>query len=175
MNIEQAQNRIKWRFNNENVKLGESKIVINEIDQQAVNIILNWITQQKKETLKENLLFAKIFSYALYNEILYFKGDVKHSNRKLKQELEKPIEHHYNKIHDCLNMFELQNYMEQIGVNQTHPHFRNEEEEINDKEIFIKNNEEIVKKIFGTWTLENVYKSLNNTITDYIHNFKYRL
>ena len=175
MNIEQAQNRLQWRFNNENVKVGESKIVINEIDQQAITIISNWITEQKKETLKENLLFAKIYSYALYNEILYFKGNVKHSNKKLKQELEKPIEHHYNKIYDCLNMFELQNYMEQIGVSQTHPVFKNEKEESKDKKLFIKNNQEIVKKIFGTWTLENVYKSLNNTITDCIQNYKNKL
>jgi hypothetical protein len=72
-------------------------------------------------------------------------------------------------------MFELQNYMEQIGVNQNHPHFITDEEKEKDKKLFIKNNEEIVKKIFGTWTLENVYKSLNNTITDYINNFKYKL
>ena len=53
-NIEKAINRLSWRFKNENIKINESKIIINEADVKAVDFLIEWINQQKKETLKDN-------------------------------------------------------------------------------------------------------------------------
>lgn len=171
-NIEKAINRLSWRFKNENIKINESKIIINEADVKAVDFLIEWINQQKKETLKDNYLFAKLFCYAFNNELIYYNGDAKLSQQKLIEQLKIPVEYHYDTIHNTLNMFELNNYMEQIGVVQKHPLTRNADEEKKNAELFKNNNKEIVKKIMGTWSIENVYKSLNNTITECINRFK---
>lgn len=171
-NIEKAINRLQWRFKNDNVKVGESKIIINELDLKAVDFLINWVNQQKQETLKENLLFAKMFTYSLYHETIYYKGNIKQSSRSLQEKLELPIQYHYNKIHEVLNMFELNHYMNSIGVSDKHPLLRTNEEDKKNRDLFIKNNEEVTKKILGTWTLDSVYKSLNNTITECINRYK---
>lgn len=174
-NIEKAINRLSWRFKNENVKINESKIIINEADVKAVEFLVDWINQQKKETLKENLLFAKIFCYAFKNELIFYKGDPKLSQTKIVEQLKIPIEYHYDTIHNILNSFELNRYMEEIGVIQKHPLTRSDEENKKNAELFKANNEQIIKKIMGTWSIQNVYKSLNNTITECINRFKNEL
>jgi hypothetical protein len=171
-NIEKAINRLSWRFKNNNIKVNESKIIINEADVLAVDFLVNWINQQKQETLKGNLLFAKLFCYAFHNELTFYNGDAKLAQQKIVEQLKIPIGYHYDKIHDTLNMLELNNYMKQIGVIQKHPLTRNDEENKKNAELFKINNKEIVKKIMGTWSVENVYKSLNNTITECINRFK---
>jgi hypothetical protein len=171
-NIEKAINRILWRFKNENIKVNESKIIINELDQKAVDFLVNWINQQKKDSLIENQLFVKVFCYTLYHEINFYKGDVKMGVKKLQEQLKLPIDYHYSKIHDTLNTNELINYLEKIGANTMHPLLRTDEQEIENINLFKKNNLELSKKILGTWSKENVYKSLNNTISEIINKFK---
>lgn len=65
---------MQWRFKNENVKINESKIVINELDQKAVDFLTDWIERQKIESLQQNMLFAKLFTYSLLNEIEFLQG-----------------------------------------------------------------------------------------------------
>lgn len=171
-NFETSFNRLIWRFKNPNVKVNESKFIINDTDIESVDFLIKWINNQKTETLNENYIFAKLFCYALKNEIIFYKGDVKLGVRKLEEQLKIPIDYHYSEIHQILNNFELQNYMDEIGVNSKHPLLRTPKEEAENLKIFKKENEEITKKIFGTWTLDNIYKSLNNTITEIINKYK---
>ena len=109
MNIEKALNRINWRFKNPQVKINESKIIINQSDIDAIDFLTNWVEQQKKETKQENLLFAKVFCYAFKNEIVFYNGSAKFAQSKLVEILKMPLEHHYNKVHEVLNNFDLWN------------------------------------------------------------------
>lgn len=173
MNIEKAINRLQWRFKNENVKINESKITINTQDVDAIDFLINWVNNQKKESLKENLLFAKIYAYALSNEIEFYK-DIQFSNRKLQEELRKPIEIHYNKIAEDLNRLELNKFLKSKGI--ITDHLENMLLKQNQQEaqyLLIKENKkEIEKYVLGVFDVKNVYKSLNNTITECLNKYK---
>ena len=170
-NIEKAINRLQWRFNNQNVKINESKIIINDLDVKAVDFLTNWINQQKKESLNENELFAKLFCYAFKNELIYYKGCPKQSLRKIQEVLEVTINYHYDEIHSTLNSLELYKYSEEIGLSDKHPFLRTEEENNKNKEIMKKDNN-LINKIKGTWSIESVYKSLNNSITEILNKYR---
>lgn len=172
VNFESSFNRLVWRFKNSNVKVNESKFVINDNDIESVDFLINWINNQKNETLKENAMFAKLVCYCLKHEINFYKGDVKMAVKKIEEQLKIPIQYHYSEIHETLNRHELINYMDEIGVVTKHPLLRTESENIANAKIFKENNPEITKKIFGTWSVDNVYKSLNNTITELINKYK---
>ena len=170
-NIEKAINRISWRFKNENVKIGESKILINELDVKAVEFLIEWINNQKKETLKENELFAKIYAYTFNNELSFYRNP-KFANNKIQNVLKKDVQELYDEVHNNINNIELTNYIEGLGINTKHPLLRTDEENENDLRLFKMNNKEITIKIFGTWTIQNVYKSLNNSISELINKYK---
>jgi hypothetical protein len=171
MNIEKAIQRIEWRFKNENVKVGESKITINEADQKAVDFLVDWINRQKKETLMQNFLFAKMYTYALKNELIYFKH-ISPATRKLQEQIELPIEHHYEQITEILNMIEIDDFAKSKGLIQKNINFRTEKENQENKKIIEENLIEMKKVGFGFWDNSKVFKSLNNTITELINKYK---
>jgi len=167
LNIEQAISRMEWRMKNE-------KFAPNETDQQATEFLSNWINQQKQKALSENLLFAKVFAYALKNELIFYR-DIQFASRKIQEQLELPIEFHYDKIHEYLNMIELDRYSEKIGMINKHPSFRSEEENSHNSETIKSNEKEFKIYALGKWDLKQVYKSLNNTITECVNRYKNKL
>ncbi len=173
MNIEDAINRISWRFKNESVKINESKIIINQKDIDSVNFLIDWINRQKQNELKDNLLFAKLFVYCFTNEIIYNQGNPQESLHKLQEIAKKPIEQHYNKFHEYLNMFEQTNYMKSIGIDfDKHPALMTSEEKNKEVKTLQEKQVEIIKKYKNLWSIEDVYRSLNNTITEFINKYK---
>ena len=177
MNIQKALNRITWRFKNPQIKINESKITINEEDINAIDFLINWIDQQKKETINHNQLFAKLYCYALSNEIEFYK-DVRFANKKLQEKLNEPIENHYDKIVSDLNRLELTKYMQSKGIMTDHIESllltesqQQEQDELKAK-ILKENTKEVQSYVLGFFKSENVYKSINNQITECINRFK---
>lgn len=172
-NIEKAINRLQWRFKNENVKPNESKITINELDQKAVDFLLNWITDQKKDELVNNVLFAKLFCYVFENEVRFYK-DPKFAIQKIQETLSEPIEQKYNSVHKALNEVEHERFLKSIGIVMDHVEsmlLTKSQQETQDK-IIKDRQKEIEKSMRGAWSIESVYKSLNNSITECINRFK---
>jgi hypothetical protein len=168
--IEKALERIKWRFKNEYVKVNESKITINELDIKAVDFLMDWHKRAKEAILMDNLLFAKVYCYALKLELNHFK-DIKIALMNLENELKLPIDYHYDNIFDILNLQWWEAYNESSGIEIKHPIMQSQEE----KEIIknkINNDEKYRKMIIGHFSKDKVYKSLNNTITSLINEIK---
>jgi len=68
--IKKAAERLIWRLKPD--KEGNFKsFTPNQNDVDSLNCILNWINNQKKETLNNNTLFAKLYIYVLTQEINY--------------------------------------------------------------------------------------------------------
>lgn len=173
MNIETAINRISWRFKNENIKVNESKIIINDTDVETVDFLVKWISNQKQEVLKDNLLFGKLYVYALENELEFYK-DISFSNRKLQDVLKEPIENHYEKIVKDLNRLEYNKFCRSVGIITDHMEKMtlNQGQE-NQQQILIKQHQkELQKYIIGIWSVDSVYKSLNNQITECLNRYK---
>lgn len=176
-NIQKALNRITWRFKNPQIKINESKITINEEDINAIDFLITWVEQQKKETINHNQLFAKLYCYALSNEIEFYK-DVRFANKKLQEKLNEPIENHYDKIVSDLNRLELTKYMQSKGIITDHIESllltesqQQEQDELKAK-ILKENSKEVQSYVLGIFKPENVYKSINNQITECINRFK---
>ena len=173
MDIEDAINRISWRFKNENIKINESKIIINQKDVEAVDFLVDWINRQKKQELQENILFAKLFTYAFTNEIIYQQGQPQEALHRLQEVVKRPIQEHYDKVREYLNMFEQTSYMKSIGGNfDKHPALMTKEEKNKEVELLKINEIETIRFMKGAWSIEQVYKSLNNTITEFINRYK---
>ena len=166
-NIEQSLNRINWRMTNE-------KFTPNEKDKEAVNFLSEWVNRQKSESIKENLLFAKIFCYAFKNEISIFNCP-KIASRKIQEKLDLPIEHHYNEIHSLLNSIALEDFKNEIGWVNKPPVFRTEEDNEHNNQLLKTHNETLKKVATGTWTAKAVYSSLNNEITELINKYKTKM
>lgn len=168
--IEKAINRMIWRFKNENVKVGESKITINELDIKAIEFLAKWISNQKTESLNENLLFAKMYCYALENELEFYK-DVEFATKKLNEVCNTDIQVHYKKISNKLNMLEYIKYCKENGIIAEHIERMtlNKEQENKQKELIQNHQTNLKKLVAGIWSENKVYKSLNNIISELIN------
>lgn len=163
MNLEKALNRINWRFTNKTISP-------NENDQKAVKFLNEWIIRQKEITLKKNILFAKLFCYAFKNEIKFYHNP-KNAQRKLMEEMEYPIEFHYESVLQALNETELNNFLVSKGFLGKHPNTLTINE-IEERKKLIKENEKELKSfIEGKWNIKIVTQSLNNTITELLNRF----
>lgn len=171
--IEKAIERMNWRFKNENVKVGESKITINELDVKAIEFLVNWINQQKSETLHQNLLFAKMYCYALENEIEFYK-DVEFATKKLNEVCKTDIQEHYKRIANKLNNLEYLKFCRENGIitNHIEKMTLKTEQENSQKELVKKHEQKLSILIKGVWSESKVYKSLNNTISELLNKYK---
>ena len=171
--IEKAINRLQWRFKNENVKVNESKIVINELDQKAVDFLNEWVERQKIESLQQNLLFAKLYAYCLVNEIEFYK-DVEFANKKINEICNKEIQVLYDEVYRKMNNLEYLKFCRENGIITDHIEKMtlNKKDEELQKELINKNKVKLSEILKGIWSKEKVYKSLNNTISETINKFK---
>lgn len=171
--IEKAINRLQWRFKNENVKVNESKIVINELDQKAVDFLTEWIELQKIESLNQNMLFAKLYCYCIINEIEFYK-DVEFANKKINDICKMDIRQLYDEVYRKLNNLEYLKFCRENGIITDHIEKMtlNKKDEELQKEIINKNKVKLSEILQGIWSKEKVYKSLNNTISETINKFK---
>ena len=173
MNIQKAIQRIEWRFKNENVKVNESKITINELDVKAVEFIVEWINNQKKESLMRNELFAKFYVYSLENELEFYK-DIEFATKRLTEVASQPIENRYNKIHEQLNKIAYKSFCKEKGIIIDHIEklTLKSEQEQEQKELIKQNESELKKHAFGLLDKSKVFKQLNNLISETINKFK---
>ena len=65
-NLEKAVNKLSWRFGS------DKPFKPNQDDIEALNTIFGWINRQKKETLNNNVLFAKLYIYHLTMNIRHY-------------------------------------------------------------------------------------------------------
>lgn len=164
MNIVKAMQRIGWRF-------GEAKAFTpNQNDADAYNYLVDFVETKQQEQIKKNLLFAKLFCYAFKNEIQFYKCP-KHAQRKIYEELELPIQYHYDSVLEMLNDVVYNAFLENKGFPDKHPGTLTEKE-IQFKKELIKNYEkELTELLKGKWDIEIVTQSLNNTITELLNRF----
>ena len=171
--IEKAIERLKWRFKNENVKIGESKITINELDVKAVEFLTDWINRQKLESLNQNTLLAKFVCYTLDNEIEFYK-DVQFATNKLNEIAKADVEEFYKQIFNKINNLEYLNFCKEVGIVTDHIESMtlNKSQQINQNELIKTHKEKLKQLISGTWSEIKIYKSLNNLIYELINKYK---
>lgn len=159
-NIKKAVQRLVWRF-------GNGKFEPNQSDANALQFIIDWINKDKEELLEDHLLFAKCYVKLLTYETSFYK-DVKTASININKYLmEYPTHHFYDEFTKTLNQIEYEKYMKNKGFLCKHPATLSEKEREIEKKIIEDNLQEYKSIVFeGKWTTDQVYKSLNNQITE---------
>ena len=102
MKLNKAIERLSWRF-------GEcDNIKPNQTDLNALNEVIEYIADSKKELLSQNLLFAKLYIAVYKRTMEHYDSDVLDPipQKELHRFLSKPIEWHYENFTEFLNQKE---------------------------------------------------------------------
>jgi len=145
----------------------------NQNDVDAFNEIIRNLKLSEQETLQENLLFAKLYTFTL-SELLAYYTDIEMANKEINRILSEPMA--IEKLQMSLRRMELQNYFNRKKIldpflkNKT----ANELEEIHER---YKNklpglNVLEFEKCGNNWDAEAVKYNIENSINLSIKNFK---
>jgi len=152
-----------------------SKKIKTDFDQQALNTIIEWVNDQRKITLNENQLFAKLFIY-LYNQILdRYQSTVfdKIPQVTISKLLKTDLEYFYQAFTDSLNSNEAYHTMKENGIDLKHPAILSDKEKYeNDLKLKEMSDSDFDKIAKGTWEIEDVRDELNKMITNALNRFQ---
>ena len=164
-NIQQAMEHLAYRLQN-------GKYEPNQKDVDAFKFIGEWINREKAIEIRNQVLFGKLFCHVFAQEVEFYKGDFDLAQKKMHEYLKHPIEHYYQDFISKVNKTVLDVYSDSLGLNKKHPGTRTEEEIENDSKIISENQKEMEKYINGIFEDGKVFKSLNNTISEFINVYK---
>ena len=145
----------------------------NQNDVDAFNEVIRNLKLSEQETVQENLLFAKLYTFTL-SELLSYYTDIDMANKEINRILSEPMA--IEKLQLSLRRMELQNYFNRKKIldpflkNKT----ANELEEIHER---YKNklpglNALEFAKCGNNWDAESVKYNIENSINLSIKNFK---
>lgn len=145
----------------------------NQNDVDAFNEIIRNLKLSEQETVQENLLFAKLYTFTL-SEFLSYYTDIDMANKEINRILSEPMA--IEKLQLSLRRMELQNYFNRKKIldpflkNKTanelqeiHERYNNKLPELNALEF---------AKCSNNWDAESVKYNIENSINLSIKNFK---
>lgn len=145
----------------------------NQNDVDAFNEVIRNLKLSEQETVQENLLFAKLYTFTL-TELLSYYTDIDMANKEINRILSEPMA--IEKLQLSLRRMELQNYFNRKKIldpflkNKTtneleeiHERYKNKLPELNALEF---------AKCGNNWDAESVKYNIENSINLSIKNFK---
>lgn len=142
-------------------KRSKSQIYPQDID--AFKSVLNELKQHEKSCVVDNILFAKLLTVHLTQNLEYY-GSIGVAIKETSKLLSEPLNYHLQILARDLNNKELCNYFESIGLKDWKS---KTDKEVNDKIIEDKSSE-IYEKIKKNWTFEQVETSLYSSANDFL-------
>jgi hypothetical protein len=143
---------MSWKLENNTKRIynvfKRSKSQIYTEDIEALKDVLNHINEGKKDMSIDNILFLKLLSIHLLQNLDYY-GNIRGAVKECGKLLNQPLDHHIEKLRISLNYVEVNNYVDNLRM-----------EEYNDPEILYKLNKE--------WSYKVVENSLYNSCNDFI-------
>ncbi|WP_188439745.1 hypothetical protein [Planktosalinus lacus] len=160
--IKQALERIKWRFEN-------GKFIPNDNDCNALNFIVDWINNEKKQIVKDNVLLTKCYVLLLEHETIKFQ-EVNFASKQLNKKLHKvDLEQIFEEFRDYLNLLEYQTFLKKHGLKINHPAEMTDEERLIEKNILKEHQAEFMRAtVTGKWTTEQIKLAIINQLTELI-------
>jgi len=80
-------------------------------------------------------MFAKLYVYLLFNEVIFYKGDVDMSQAKINDVLKQPLIDLYENFRMSFNAIALNNFLHENGLSEKHPLLYDPIEEQKNKEL----------------------------------------
>lgn len=158
MNVDKSIQRLSWRF-------GNGQFTPNQNDVDSLNGLIEWINDQRKITLNENLLFAKLFIYVYHQNLKHFRATVfdKEPQKDLARILSASIEIHYKTFTERLNDLHREEIFTKNGINLDHNILSD------DDKLKIKNMKDDLQNV---WEVDEVSDELNLMINNALNKFQ---
>jgi len=168
VNIDNHIQKLSWRF-------AGGTFTPNQKDVDAVNGIVQWVNDQRRITINQNHLFAKLYIYYFNQYLDKHQANVfdKIPQIELSKLLKTDIDLFYQSFTNSLNNNSDYHIFKDNGITDKHPNFRTEEEAAEDT-LKIKNmsKSDISKIKKGVWELEDVKNELNKLVTEALNRFQ---
>jgi hypothetical protein len=158
---------MSWKLENNTKRIynvfKRSKSQIYSEDIEALKEVLNHINDSNKAYVNDNILFAKLLTINLTQNLNYY-GTIDVAIKEAGRLLTLPLNHHLEILRRNLNEQDLQNYFESIGLLD----WKNTKEREANEQLLKEHEKAIVEKCKKNWTLEKVEKSLINSANDFL-------
>lgn len=164
---------MSWKSNGAFTRLGntfkrlyEKKLVFKE-DFEALKTLQEEINNLTEQRITEQTLFAKVVCANMYFSLIRY-GNIKDSIKEVQRDLDIDLSAHLEQLTIELNTQSLQSLMKQKGI--TFELVENLETKNRNLELIKKHEKEFVNKISERWEYDNVKKSFEKTINEFITN-----
>jgi len=154
------------RLGNTFKRLYEKKMVFKE-DFEALKTLQETINELTELRVKEHTLFAKVVCANMYFGLIRF-GNIKESIKELQNDLDIDLVAHLENLTNELNIQSLQSLMKQKGI--TFELVENLESKNRNLELIKKHEKDFTNKILERWEFDDVKKSFEKTINEFITN-----
>jgi hypothetical protein len=158
---------MSWKLENNTKRIynvfKRSKSQIYSEDIEALKEVLNHVNEGNKALVNDNLLFAKLLSIHLRQNLNYY-GSIGGAIAATKELLKEPLNNSLEMLRIDLNSVDLQNYFKSIGIVDEFT----TEQRLNNNYLLSEKEKEIVDKCKKNWTIEKVEKSLINSVNDFL-------
>ena len=135
----------------------------NETDIEALNGVIEYYNAERKRTLVNNELFAKLFIGVFKGDLVKSKGNYQLVLNTLKMILKIDLHSHYDSFHRNINQIEFKKLCDYLGV----PEVITLEDD-KKKDQIIEENKELLSKVLNHYSKEKVFDRLNNLMIDLI-------
>lgn len=170
MRLSKAISRLVWRFR-------DCKFIkVNNEDKIAVNRLLDFVQEKSSKDFKDNIHFAKLYTFCLSIYIERYKASIDDTlpHKELHKLLDKPFEYFVLDLTERLNLQCQYSILEEAGCNlDKHPSLISESEMkrvlSNLQELLIQDNN---KKLFSgnIWTVDEIrVGGVKNNIKNFIN------
>lgn len=149
----------------------------NQTDLDALKTLVEWIDNSKKQEIRNNYLFAKMYVYNFVHEVLHYKDSFNFnygkSQKKIHEILEMPLNKNIEIAREKINAHEYQLFAIEKGISQKF--VRSSEEIESDQKIISENESEFLKYGFGYFENIDFEDRIVNQITEAINKYKEKL
>ena len=140
----------------------------NNNDAQALNAVIEWVNEQQQETLREQQLFAKLYTF-LFSGYLKQFGGYEAAMRLIDIELQTPLENHLEDLVRVIHMNEFDDLCKELGVKDTLHLLDSEKlEEVrkSNAKLFSKHSQDFIAILSGKYDKEAISNRLEQLILD---------
>jgi CHASE3 domain sensor protein len=154
------------RLGNTFKRLYEKKQVYKE-DFEALKTLQETINELTELRVTEQTLFAKVVCANMFFSLLRH-GNINASIKEVQNDLDLPLITHLERLTSEINTQTLQNLMKEKGI--TFELVESLEAKNNNLELIKKHEKEFSNKILEKWEFDDVKKSFEKTINEFISN-----
>lgn len=154
------------RLGNTFKRLYDKKMVFKE-DFEALKTLQDTINELTELRVIEQTLFAKIVCANMYNSLIRY-GNIKDSIKEVQTDLDINLITHIERLTSELNIQSLQNLMKSKGI--TFELVQDLQTRNNNLDIIKLHEKEFTNKILESWEYEDVKKSFEKTINEFVTN-----